>query len=225
MILVPVVSCFECESTLLKAGCIKIKRFVVYLGVHLVDCFHRFRAASEGTCAWDGVTGPLLVNSEVVGYSCVAVIFQPLSFELFLCHVFVRLDWRAKTKGVVDVESEVVVFCHLFGAFDADCDLIIYPGFRLGGGFGLLRLGRRRSACLRVDYVVSSWACFRSGVVSWLVAEDTFEYAITFAWDAMSAWAFVVVILHRVVTIAPGASYFAFWDGTFPSEMVHRVTA
>ena len=202
-----------------------MKRFVVYLGVHLVDYFYRFRAASERACAGDGVTDSLLIDGEVVGYSCLAVVFQPLLFELLLCHVFIRLDWRAKTQGVVDVESEVIVFCHLFGAFDADCDLVVYPGFGFGGGIGLLRSARRRSACLRVDYVVSSRASFRSGVVSWLVAEDTLEYAVTFAWDAMSAWAFIVVVLQRVVTIAPGASYFSFWNGTFPSEMVHRVTA
>ena len=76
---------------------------------------------------------------------------------------------------------------------------------------------------MRAYYVVTSGACFGTGVVSWLVAEDTLKHAVALAGDAVSTWAFIVMFLHRVVTIAFGAAYFPFWDWTLPGEVFHGV--
>ena len=70
-------------------------------------------------------------------------------------------------------------------------------------GLGLDFLVRRAEgggrACLRVDYVVTTRACFGTGVVPWLVAENTLEHAVAFARDTVLAWAFVVMLLHRMI--------------------------
>ena len=151
-----------------------------------------------------------------------------MSFELLLCHVLVRLDWCAKTKGIVDVEREVVFFSHLFGALDAFCDLVVDPGFRLGGRFGVrlprsTRQGGR--ACLRIDYVVTTRAYFGTGVVPWLVAENTLEHAVTFARDTVSAWAFVVMLLHCMIAGTLRTADLSFRNRAFPREVFHRVAA
>ena len=140
----------------------------------------------------------LFVDGEVVGYPCLAVVLQSLTFKFLLGHIFVSLDWRAQAKGVGDVEGEVVFHGHLSGVFNAACDLVIDPGFGFGGGFGVgfLCSTWRGSACLRVNDVVSSQARFGPGVVACLVAKDTLERAVTFARDAVSARALVVVIFH-----------------------------
>ena len=97
VVFVPVVSGFQSKSALLQARSIEIKRFVVYLRVHLVHVFFRFRATCQWAGSRDGVAASFFIDSLIVGDPCLAIVFQPLPFELFLCHVFVRLDRRTKT--------------------------------------------------------------------------------------------------------------------------------
>ena len=78
---------------------------------------------------------------------------------------------------------------------------------------------------MRIDYVVASRTCFGTGVVSWLVAEDALERAVALARDAVSAWAFVVMLLHRMIAGALGAADLSFGDRAFPREVFHRVAA
>ena len=62
-------------------------------------------------------------------------------------------------------------------------------------------------------------------MVTRLVAEDALEHAIAFAGDAVSSRAFIIVFLHRVVTVAFGAAHFPLWNWTFLSEVFHGVAA
>ena len=94
MVLVPVVCCFKSESALLKARCVEVKRFVVHLGIHLVDDFLRFRSSGKWAGSRDGVTASFCVDGLVVGDTCLAVIFQALTFEFFLRHIIV--SWSAE---------------------------------------------------------------------------------------------------------------------------------
>ena len=138
------------------------------------------------------------------------------------------LDRHTKTEGIVDVELEVVFFGHLFGALDAVCDLVVDPGFRLGSRFGVrLPCSTQRGgrACLRVDYVVTTRACFGAGMMTWLVAEDTLEHTVAFAQEAVSAWAFIVVLLHRMIASTLRAADLSFRDRALPREVFHRVAA
>ena len=225
MVFVPVVGRFKCESTLFQARGVEVERFVIHLGVHLVHDFLRFRSPGEGACPWYGVTASFFVDGEIVSHHCLAVILQPLTLEFLLSHVFVRLDRRAKTKRVIDVERELVFFGDLFGTFDAFRNFVVDPGLGLGGGFGVEFLGSAWwwSACLRVDYVMSARACFGPGMVACLVAKDALEHAVALARDAVSTRAFVIVFLHRVVAVAFGASHFPFWNWAFSGEVFHGV--
>ena len=76
---------------------------------------------------------------------------------------------------------------------------------------------------MRVDYVVATRACFGTGVVTSLFAQDALEYAVALAGDAVVTWAFIVVVFQRVVAVALGASNFAVGYGAFPCKVVHRV--
>ena len=74
---------------------------------------------------------------------------------------------------------------------------------------------------MRVDYVVTTRACFGTGVVSWLVAENTLEHAVAFARDTVSAWALVVVVLQCMIAVALRAANLAFRDWAFTGEVFH----
>ena len=88
------------------------------------------------------MTAPFFVDGKIVSYHCLAVILQPLTLEFLLSHVFVCLDRRAETKGVINVERELVLLGDLFGPFNAVCNFVVVdPGLGLGAGFGVGFLG------------------------------------------------------------------------------------
>ena len=62
---------FKGEPTLLQACCVKVKWFVVYLGIHLIDGFFHLRLLGEQAGSWDGVT----LSVFVVSNSCLSIIF------------------------------------------------------------------------------------------------------------------------------------------------------
>ena len=70
-----------------------------------------------------------------------------------------------------------------------------------------------------VDNVVASWACFGSGVVSRLFAEDALERTIALAGNAVIAWALIDVFLHGMVAVTSGAAYFPGRNRTFLGEV------
>ena len=56
-----------------------------------------------------------------------------------------------------------------------------------------------------------------------MVAENTLEHAVAFARDAVSPWAFVVMLLHRMIAGTFRAADLSLRDGAFPREVFHGV--